>query len=268
MRITPLDVRKQDFRKSVRGFDCDEVRAFLETLSHEYEAVLVDNKHLREQFMEQDEKISEYTTLERTLRDTLMTAERVMQDTRKNANKEGTLIIHDAELKARSILEECRLRTVELRREIMSLRQEKDNYLARFEGLAQAQIQFVTNHKSDFEEVDNRLLEIATSISAQNIQGKTSALNASEVALPVKTDSDGDQWRDYEPNADFDNSSEVETVVKTTNDTGKVSAASVDMAAYGIPVPAVPKEEVSTAGEYSAWPPKKESTTVDEVAVT
>ena len=46
MRITPLDVRKQDFRKAVRGFDCDEVRAFLTTLADEYEAVLVDNKQI------------------------------------------------------------------------------------------------------------------------------------------------------------------------------------------------------------------------------
>ena len=48
MRITPLDVRKQEFRKAVRGYDSDEVRGFLATLAEEYEVVLVDNKNLRE----------------------------------------------------------------------------------------------------------------------------------------------------------------------------------------------------------------------------
>ena len=85
MRITPLDVRKQEFRKSVRGFDCDEVQAFLSTLADEYEAVLVDNKVLRERFTDQSEKIDEYQSMERTLRDTLMTAERVMQESKENA---------------------------------------------------------------------------------------------------------------------------------------------------------------------------------------
>ena len=49
MRITPLDVTETGVPpRSVRGFDCDEVRAFLTTLADEYEAVLVDNKQIRE----------------------------------------------------------------------------------------------------------------------------------------------------------------------------------------------------------------------------
>ena len=93
MRITPLDVRKQEFKRGMRGFDCDEVRAFLTTLADEYEAVLVDNKQLRERVLEQDEKLAEYRNLEQTLRDTLMTAERVSQEARDNARKEGELLL-------------------------------------------------------------------------------------------------------------------------------------------------------------------------------
>ena len=124
MRITPLDARKQEFSKSMRGFDCDEVRAFLNTLADEYETVLVDNKQIRERVLEQDERIADYEKMERTLRDTLMTAERVMQETRDNANREGDLIVQEAQMKAKGIMEECRLRTEELRREIMGLRKE------------------------------------------------------------------------------------------------------------------------------------------------
>ena len=166
MRITPLDVRKQEFRKAVRGFDCDEVRAFLSTLADEYETVLVDNKQIRELIMEQEDKIHEYQGMERNLRDTLMTAERVMKETRENASKKGELIVQDAEMQAQRILEECRLRTEELRREIIGLRKEKENYLARFKSLAQAQIQFVETHESDFEDLDNRLTDIVDTVVA------------------------------------------------------------------------------------------------------
>jgi cell division initiation protein len=166
MRITPLDVRKQEFNKTMRGFDCDEVRAFLSTLADEYETVLVDNKQIRELIMEQEDKINEYRGMERNLRDTLMTAERVMQDTRENANKKGDLIIKDAEMKAKGVLEECRLRTEELRREIVGLRKEKESYLARFKTLAQAQIQFVESHQNDFEDLDKRLTNIVDSVVA------------------------------------------------------------------------------------------------------
>ncbi len=221
MRITPLDVRKQEFNKSMRGFDCDEVRAFLNTLADEYETVLIDNKQIRDRVMEQDEKITEYQTMERTLRDTLMTAERVMTETRENANREGDLIVQEAQMKAKGILEECRLRTEELRREIVGLRKEKETYLARFRGLAEAQINFIDTHESDFEDLDKRLVDIvdnvvtsATTREVMPAQAKPEIATAAvapevsstpigpevaptPVAAPVA--SENDIWRDYNP---------------------------------------------------------------------
>ncbi|MBU8870775.1 MAG: DivIVA domain-containing protein [Gemmatimonadales bacterium] len=164
MRITPLDVRKQEFRRSVRGFDCDEVRAFLATLADEYEIVLVDNKQIREHVMHLDGKITEYQTMERTLRDTLMTAEKLMQETRENANKEGDLILQDAKLQAKQIMQECRLRTEGFRRELEGLRKEKENYLGRFKSLAESQIQFIESHRADFKDLDDRLTGIVDSV--------------------------------------------------------------------------------------------------------
>lgn len=164
MRITPLDVRKQEFGKSMRGFDCDEVRAFLNTLADEYEAVLVDSKQIRERSLDLEDKLGEYQRMEKNLRDTLLTAERLTQETKEAAAREGELIIRDAEMKARGVLEECRLRTEELRREITGLRKEKETYLARFRSLAEAQIQFIDTHRSDFEDLDRRLTDIVDTV--------------------------------------------------------------------------------------------------------
>jgi len=229
MRITPLDVRKQEFRKSVRGFDCDEVRAFLTTLADEYEAVLVDNKVLRERLSDQDGKIHEYKTMERTLRDTLMTAERVMQESKDNATREGDLVIHEAHLTAKGILEECRVRTEELRREIFGLRKEKENYLARFKGLAEAQINFIETHKDDFADLDQRLIDMVDSVVDGNVQ-TVKLLSKPDVVVSK----DNDQWRNYKP------SSPEGTTIK---------AASVDTAAMGVPVETGPAVEMSDETE-------------------
>jgi cell division initiation protein len=223
MRITPLDVRKQEFRRAVRGFDCDEVRAFLTTLADEYEAVLVDNKQIRERVMAQEDKIAEYKTMERTLRDTLMTAEKLMQETRETANKEGEIIIQGAHQKAKSILEECRMRTEELRREIVGLRKEKETYLARFKGLAEAQIAFVETHKNDFADLDKRLVDMVDSVvdgtMASERDKRQQMRSAAPAPLPIETagtqetetsvqaapaahGSEQDVWRDYNPGQD------------------------------------------------------------------
>ncbi len=310
MRITPLDVRKQEFRKAVRGFDCDEVRAFLTTLADEYETVLVDNKQIRERIMEQDDKIAEYKTMERTLRDTLMTAEKLMQETRETANREGEVIILAAHQKAKNILEECRLRTEELRREIVGLRKEKETYLARFKGLAEAQIAFIESHKNDFADLDKRLVDLMDSVVDGAISSETEvrlqapartepapppapaypAAAASRQDVPAEAPAtppapvhdEVDMWRDYNPGAgktletpaDTHQAEPVaspeaatsepevlvnEVIAETSENTvpagaetpegaggtrettsSGVSSASVDMAAMGIPVPAVP----------------------------
>lgn len=243
MRITPLDVRKQEFNKSMRGFDCDEVHAFLHTLADEYEAVLIDNKEIRERILEQDDKIAEYTDLEKTLRDTLMTAERVMQDTKETATKKGELIVQEAELKAKTILEECRIRTEELRREIIGLRQEKENYLGRFRSLAQAQIQFIDTHESDFEEMDKRLLDIVDNVVVKVTPESGAApsipapLPVSQMTAPVATDfqspmvapaptpapvsNETDVWRDYDAGAaaTTENAGPGEAIIETPDTT-------------------------------------------------
>ncbi len=229
MRITPLDIRKQEFRRVVRGLDADEVAAFLATVADEYEAVLRDNKQLRERVLDLDEKITEYRNMERTLRDTLMTAERVMKEAKDNARKEADLIKRDAEMQARRSIDAHQRQISDLRRQIIELHKEKEAYLARFLGLAEAQIQFIQNHRTDFEELDRRLLEVARQERAprdaapatppeparsEPVDREERPSDApaepppawTEPPAPEETGSEGgararerDEWRDYDP---------------------------------------------------------------------
>jgi len=44
MKITPLEIRQKDFEKKMRGYDKDEVNAFLQSLSQEWERTLDETK--------------------------------------------------------------------------------------------------------------------------------------------------------------------------------------------------------------------------------
>jgi DivIVA domain len=85
MRITPLDIRKQEFKKVMRGLDADEVYAFLNTVAEEYEAVLSDNKNLRERLVAIEERLNEFKSIETNLRNTLLTAEKLTQEAKESA---------------------------------------------------------------------------------------------------------------------------------------------------------------------------------------
>lgn len=154
MRITPLDVRKQEFRRVMRGLDPDEVLAFLSTVADEYETVLNDNKALRERLLELDDKVQEYRTIERTLRDTLLTAERVTVESKDNARREATLIVKEAQFTAEKALRDITSEAARLRQEVQRLRSQRDAYLAKMKVVAESHVKFIESAERDYRAED------------------------------------------------------------------------------------------------------------------
>jgi cell division initiation protein len=191
MRITPLDVRKQEFRKVVRGLDAEEVYAFLATVADEYETVLTDNKQLRERVLELDEKVSEYRNMEKTLRDTLLTAERVMAEARENARKEGELIVRDARVRVDHEIAAIANQVQVLKAQVRELRNQRDGFLARLRGLAEGQLGLVDSYARDFRDDDDQEHpnQLAAQHAAQNAQyaGQQPAQYAGQQPAPPQT---------------------------------------------------------------------------------
>ena len=161
MRITPLDVRKQEFRRVMRGLDADEVYAFLSTVAGEYEAVLNDNKALRERLIELDDKVQEYRAIERTLRDTLLTAERVTVDAKDNARREAGLIVKEAQLEAQKSLRDVTSEGARLRQEVQRLRSQRDAYIAKMKVVAESHVKFIESAEREFVDEDRAAREPA-----------------------------------------------------------------------------------------------------------
>ena len=166
MRLTPLDIRKQEFKKGMRGLDSDEVYAFLSTIADEYEAVLNDNKALRERLLELDDKVQEYRNMEKTLRDTLLTAERITVDAKENARRESELIIKQAEFDADKGVRDIKADAMRLRQEIKSLKSQRESYMGRMKMLVESHFKFLESAERDFEE-EERTLDVGEKKSSR-----------------------------------------------------------------------------------------------------
>jgi cell division initiation protein len=139
----------------MRGLDGDEVYAFLSTVADEYEAVLNDNKALRERLLELDDKVQEYRSIERTLRDTLLTAERVTVEAKDNARREAVLIVKEAQLEAQKALRDITSEGARLRQEIQRLRSQRDAYIAKMKVVAESHVKFIESASRDFHAEDH-----------------------------------------------------------------------------------------------------------------
>ena len=122
MKIAPLDVRQQRFRHVFRGYDRTEVVAFLTEAADDYEYALRENDRLRQELSRMEALLGEHREREANLRNTLLTAQRVVDDLKQNAQNEAQLIIREAEGRADLILQKAQGRLEEIERDITELR--------------------------------------------------------------------------------------------------------------------------------------------------
>jgi cell division initiation protein len=134
MRISPQDIRQQQFTVKVfRGFDPQEVDAFLEDVADDYETLLKECQMLREQLAAQEERQRGVAELEKALQDTLLTAQRLAddvkaaarreaEDTRSAAKHESELIVREAELRGEKATEAARGDEARIRADIQAIK--------------------------------------------------------------------------------------------------------------------------------------------------
>jgi cell division initiation protein len=122
MRITPLDIQQKQFPMKFRGFDVEEVYAFLEVIREEMEELLRENASLKENVQRSESQIKGYRDMEVTLRETLMTAQQMVEDYKTNARKEAELLVKEAELRAEGLVREAQENVIKIHEDIVDLK--------------------------------------------------------------------------------------------------------------------------------------------------
>ena len=178
MKMTSLDLRKQTFKKVMRGYDKDEVQAFLEMIADEFERLNRDNLKLQEQDAQLQMEVDRFRSMEETLHEMLKTAQLAAEDVRENARKEGQLMVKEAELLANRAIEKARSQVHTIRAEVVELRNQRDLFVARFQALTQAQPDFL----AQLELTDTNVIQEAVEDEDPESHGNGRAAEETETA--------------------------------------------------------------------------------------
>jgi cell division initiation protein len=122
MDLTPLDIQKQTFSKSFKGYNLDEVRAYLHLIAEEIERLVRDVDRLARENAMLREDLDDHSQRERILKDTLLSAQKVSEEVRATARKEAELIVKDAELLSERLISQAMTRVADLERSIQDLK--------------------------------------------------------------------------------------------------------------------------------------------------
>ncbi len=123
MRMTATDIRQQQFAvRFFRGFDPQEVDAFLEEMADDFDELARENAALKEQVLVLEERSRGVEGREKTLQETLVTTQKIAEEFKENSRREAELVLREAHLRAEKFMQDTREEHTRLTTEITRLR--------------------------------------------------------------------------------------------------------------------------------------------------
>lgn len=161
MRISPIDIQKKEFRSRLLGYDKESVDGFLELVADEMEQLRRQIDDLREELDVNRTSLNEMRDREATLKETLVTTQKVTDELRANARREVDILLGEAELKAERLLLNAEGRRSELIEEIQEIKRQKIDFESSLRSLLEKHVRMLDLHPKAIEEQEQeaRLLE-------------------------------------------------------------------------------------------------------------
>jgi cell division initiation protein len=146
VKYTPLDIRHQDFAAALSGYSKKEVKDFLSAVADDVEESERQLRAFQEKISSLEAQVQELRQGEEALKRAVVSAEKIANEIRINAEREvelklkdaeqqSSLMIQDAESAKEKLLREALSKARDIRVEIERARADKAMFLGQFKGL-------------------------------------------------------------------------------------------------------------------------------------
>lgn len=150
--LTPVDIETVEFKKVALGYSPDEVNSFLDKVIVEFEYLYKENIKLNDKVNVLNDGIQYYKSLEDTLKNSIILAEKTASETKYNANQSSEHIIKEAQLKATEILQDANKKLYDLEYEVMKMKRQYNNIKTKLRALLNTEIEILNESEKDFYE--------------------------------------------------------------------------------------------------------------------
>jgi cell division initiation protein len=138
--LTPLDVRRQEFRRSLRGYEPLGVEDFRMRVADELERVLREKSVLEERVAALTEQLRVFRERETAMNEALVAAQQLREETRSAAEREAQVIIREAEAEGRRQLDVAQRGEQDAHERLAEVQRQFAGYLAGFRALLERQL--------------------------------------------------------------------------------------------------------------------------------
>ncbi|HEX3865713.1 MAG TPA: DivIVA domain-containing protein [Gemmatimonadaceae bacterium] len=142
--LTPLDVRRYEFGKALRGFDPERVNQFREQVAEELERLSRLNQELDAKARGFHEQLRAFRERDKAINEALVSAQQLRGEIREQADKEAELIRREARADADRMLDEARADIRRIEDQLAALERGRRAFLAQLRVLVERQLSEVT----------------------------------------------------------------------------------------------------------------------------
>ncbi len=160
MRISPIDIQQKQFKSRPFGYEKSGVDQFLEMLAEELERLIRKNQDLQESLDRVSASLGEMRDREETLKETLVTTQKVTEELKSTARREVDVMMAEAEIKAERLMHNAEERRVQLIEEIQEIKRQKIDFEVSLRSLLEKHVRMIDlNTVSLDRDADARMLE-------------------------------------------------------------------------------------------------------------
>ena len=161
MRISPIDIQQKQFKSRPFGYEKTGVDQFLEMLAEELERLIGKNQNLQESLDRVNATLSEMREREETLKETLVTTQKITEELKSTARREVDVMMAEAEIKSERLMHNAEERRGQLIEEIQEIKRQKIDFEVSLRGLLEKHIRMIDLNTValDAPDADARMLE-------------------------------------------------------------------------------------------------------------
>ena len=175
-----MDIEQQQFNRSFRGYNEEEVDDFLDRIAKDYEEVLNENVKLKEEVERLQSRVEEYSKMDETLRSALVNAQQSASNIKENVQKESQVMIDNAKIEAERIKQQAKQEIYDINNEIESLKKRKYLLLEKLKNTLKIHIRML----------DEEMVEEPEKTETSDIQDKA----IEDIKMKINPNNEKSSW--------------------------------------------------------------------------
>ena len=144
--LSPYDIEVKKFEKSFRGYNLNEVDEFMHMVLNDYEKLYKENSALKSKMAVLVEKIEEYKKIEESLRNAVVSAQKMGETMVKDATTKSELLLRETNLKAERIINNINMQIYREKQRLEDARRENQLFSNKLISMYQAQISLLRSY--------------------------------------------------------------------------------------------------------------------------